>query len=134
MAVFIVFGIVLRLAAGREDQVRIAQYLEERGGKLLDSKWSPFGTGWWGERGDRIYTVRYLDKDGNENEAHCKTSACSGVYFTEDRIVKNTARPAPPAAQSESALEAENRQLRKELERLRRKSRADPGAASDRQK
>src|SRR3954452_2246110 len=101
------------------DHDRIKQYVEERGGKVLDSHWSPLGPGWFGEKSDRIYGVRYLDKDGNEHEAHCKTSMWTGVYFTEDRIVKSAERPAPPTAATESALEVENRQLREEIERLR---------------
>jgi hypothetical protein len=118
--VVIVIAIVIRLAAGGMDHDRIKRYVEERGGKVLDSNWSPFGPGWFGEKSDRIYGVRYLDKDGNEHEAHCKTSMWTGVYLTEDRIVKYAERPTATAAQSESALEAENRRLREELERIRR--------------
>ena len=118
--VMIIVAIAIRLAAGGMDHDRIRQYVEERGGTVLDSNWAPLGPGWFGEKSDRIYYVRYRDKDGNEHEAHCKTSMWTGVYFTEDRIVKYAERPAAPAAPSESALEAENRRLREELERLRR--------------
>lgn len=117
--VFIVIAIVVRLAAGGMDHDRVKQYVETRGGKVLNSKWSPFGPGWFGEKSDRLYNVRYLDKDGNEHEAHCKTSMWTGVYFTEDRIVNYAEQPAPPLPKSESALEVENRQLREELERIR---------------
>lgn len=123
--VMIVVAIVIRLAAGGMDHDRIKQYVEERGGKVLDSSWSPFGPGWFGEKSDRLYGVRYLDKDGNEHEAHCKTSMWTGVYLTEDRIVKYAERAAPPAIQAESDLEAENRRLREELERLRRQRGAE---------
>jgi hypothetical protein len=92
--VVIVIAIVIRLAAGGMDHDRIKQYAEERGGKVIDSNWSPFGPGWFGEKSDRIYGVRYLDKDGNEHEAHSRTSMWTGVYFTEDRIVKYADRPA----------------------------------------
>ncbi|AWM42377.1 hypothetical protein C1280_24910 [Gemmata obscuriglobus] len=109
---------MIRLAAGGMDHDRIRQYVEERGGKVLDSSWSPFGPGWFGEKSDRIYGVRYLDRDGNEHEAHCKTSMWTGVYFTEDRIVRYAERPAP-ATDTMTSLEAENRRLREELERLR---------------
>jgi hypothetical protein len=115
----IIVAIVIRLAAGGMDHDRIRQYVEERGGTVLDSSWAPFGPGWFGEKSDRIYCVRYRDKDGNEHEAHCKTSMWTGVYFTEDHIVKYAER-LTPAAPSESALETENRRLREELERLRR--------------
>jgi hypothetical protein len=126
--VFIVIAIVIRLAAGGLDHDRIKQYVEERGGKVLVSNWSPFGPGWFGEKSDRIYGIRYLDQDGNEHEAHCKTSIWSGVYLTDDRIVKYAERPPPPPEQSESTLAAENRQLREELERLRRQGSGESGA------
>lgn len=112
-------AVVVRLAAGRMDHDRINWYVEVRGGRVLDSHWSPFGPGWFGEKSDRIYGVRYLDRDGNEHEAHCKTSLWTGVYFTEDRVVKSAERPAPAAGPA-SALEAENQRLREELEQLRR--------------
>lgn len=118
--VFIIIAIVIRLAAGGMDHDRIRQYVEERGGTVMDSVWSPFGPGWFGEKSDRIYGVRYLDKDGNEHQAHCKTSLFTGVYFTEDQIVKYAAPNTPGLAPTENALEAENRRLREELERLRR--------------
>lgn len=116
----IVVAVVIRLAAGGLDHDRIREYVEGRGGRVVDANWAPFGPGWFGEKSDRIYRVRYLDRDGHEHEAHCKTSLWTGVYFTEDRIVAEAAPPDPPAAPAESALEAENRRLREELERLRR--------------
>jgi hypothetical protein len=128
----IVIAVLLRLAAGGMDHDRIKQYVAGRGGKVLDSSWSPFGPGWFGEKSDRIYAVRYLDGDGNEHEAHCKTSMWTGVYFTEDRVVRyaERAEPAPGVAET---LEDENRRLREELERLKREQgRAEPGAEADR--
>ena len=120
----LVIALVIRLAAGGLDHDRIKRYVEDRGGQVLDANWAPFGPGWFGEKSDRIYGVRYLDPDGNEHEAHCKTSFWTGVYFTEDRIVRYAERPAPP----ERELEAENRRLREELERLRRQQ-GDAGPA-----
>jgi hypothetical protein len=76
----------------------------------------PFGPGWFGEKSDRIYAVRYLDKDGNEHEARCKTSMWTGVYFTQDEIVRHAKRPSD----KQESLEEENRRLRDELERLKR--------------
>ena len=83
---------------------------------MLRANWSPFGPGWFGEKSDRIYRVRYLDADGNEHRAHCKTSMWSGVYFTRDEIVKYADRPNEKA----ESLEKENRRLREEIERLKR--------------
>lgn len=113
----IVIALVIRLAAGGLDHDRIRQYIESRGGKVLDSHWAPLGPGWFGEKSDRIYEVRYLDRDGNEHRAHCKTSMWTGVYLTEDRIVRYAEPPPDPEVES---LEEENRRLREELERLKR--------------
>jgi len=44
----------------------------------------------------------------------------TGVYFTQDTIVRYAHRPAAHAAAPESSLEEENRRLREELERLKR--------------
>ena len=130
--VFIVVSIAIRLAVGSIDHDRIKHYVDERGGTVLYSHWSPFGPGWFGEQSDRIYGVRYLDKDGNEHEAHCKTSMWTGVYFTEDRIVRYAERSTPASNRTASTLEAENRRLRGELERIRRQQgNAEPGAAAD---
>jgi hypothetical protein len=86
----IIVAIVIRFAAGGLDQDRVKQYVEQRGGKLLTAEWSPFGPGWFGEKSDRIYQVRYLDVDGTDHE-------------------------------EVESLEEENRRLREELARLRRK-------------
>lgn len=115
--IVIVVAIVIRLMAGGLDHDRVRQYVESRGGQMVEAHWAPFGPGWFGEKSDRIYEVRYLDRDGNEHEAHCKTSLWTGVYFTEDRIV----RSATPSAETKTAsLEEENRRLREELERHKR--------------
>src|SRR5689334_17218889 len=109
----------MRLMAGGMDRSRVRQYVESRGGQLLSTSWSPFGPGWFGEKSDRIYSVRYLDAGGNEHDAHCKTSMTTGVYFTEDRIVAASAPKRSDASNDRSAsdLAAENRRLRAELER-----------------
>ncbi len=71
---FIALAIVIRLLAGGMDGGRVRSYIQERGGRLLSSGWAPFGKGWFGEQNDRICEVRYLDRDGHEHEATCKTS------------------------------------------------------------
>jgi hypothetical protein len=90
----LVFGvaalaIILRLVAGSMDRTRIAAYVRDRGGRVLDCRWTPFGRGWFGEKSDRIYTVRYVDADGAEHRATCKTSLFTGVYWTEDFIIRD---------------------------------------------
>src|SRR5262249_5126665 len=115
--VLLVSAVVIRLAGGGMDHDRIRRYVEARGGKVIEANWAPFGPGWFGEKSDRIYAVRYLDQDGNEHQAHCKTSMWTGVYFTEDQIVKYAER----ADRQQASLEEENRRLREEVERLKHK-------------
>jgi hypothetical protein len=127
-------AILFRVVAGGMDQQRIREYVEGRGGRLLSCQWSPFGTGWWGEKSDRIYEVRFRDRDGNLHQATAKTSMWTGVYWTEDRISQYAAgHPAQVAPEEDRqyvssledenrrlmALEEENRRLREEVERLK---------------
>ena len=116
-------AVAIRIFAGNLDRNRIRVYFEERGGRLISSSWAPFGTGWFGERSDRIYDVRYADKDGNEHDATCKTSLFTGVYLTEDYVVTRVKPPAIPESDSHPTdLESENRKLREELEQLKKRA------------
>ena len=121
----IIAAIAFRFAAGGMDQSRVREYVEARGGEFIDASWAPFGPGWFGEKSDRIYQVRYLDRDGNEHEAYAKTSMFTGVYLTEDRIVKYAKAPVDEV----ESLEDENRRLREELKRLKRNQ--DPNAIEE---
>lgn len=114
----IILALVFRLAAGGMDGDRVGQYVRSQGGELLEKHWSPFGRGWFGEKNDRIYEIRYRDRDGNTHEATVKTSMFSGVYFTEDRIVSYA--PDRPS-DDDHDLAAENERLRRELEELKRR-------------
>jgi hypothetical protein len=114
--IIILAVIIARLVAGGLDRERVRQHIAARGGKALEVTWSPLGPGWLGERSDRIYAVRYLDGDGNEHRAYCKTSMGTGVYFAQDEIVTPTEQPGARIR----ALEQENQRLRDELERLKR--------------
>lgn len=84
-------ALVVRLVAGSMDRSRIAAYLKTRGSALLSASWKPFGNGWIGERGDRIYRIRYRDASGAIREADCKTRALSGVYLSEDQVIERQA-------------------------------------------
>jgi hypothetical protein len=117
-AVFIVIAIVFRFMAGGLDSGRVGEYIRSQGGELIDSHWSPFGRGWFGEKNDRIYEVRYRDRLGNIHEATVKTSLFSGVYFTEDRIVQ----PARMDQSHMSEIELENARLRQRIAELENKN------------
>lgn len=102
------------------DSRRIDSYIRSMGGTLLDKTWTPFGPGWFGEKDSRIYSIHYLDREGNTHEASCKTGWLSGVYLTEDSIIQHGEHIQEKKSR-EAQLEEENRRLREELERLRLK-------------
>ena len=113
---FIIVAIVGLMISRVMDSDRVKTHLEQRGGKLLEKRWNPFGRGWYGDN-NRIYQVRYRDRDGNEHQAACKTSLFSGVYWTDDEIVQYAKRP-----ERTIPLEEENARLRREIQRLKRES------------
>lgn len=124
---FVMVAIFGRIVAGSFDDGRVRQYIESRGGTLLEKHWSPMGKGWYGEKDSRIYEVRYRDAEGNIHQATCKTSMMSGVYFTEDEIVGYADAPAPDVvAVSERAtvVQDDPAELRQEIERLRKENEA----------
>ncbi len=124
----ILAAIGFRLGAGNMDRNRIADYIQGSGGRIIEITWSPFGPGWFGEKSDRIYCVRYVDRDGDEHEAHCKTSLFTGVYLTEDSITRHARGESLASPPSETAaLEQENQRLRQELARLREQRRDERG-------
>lgn len=134
LILFVGLIIAVRFGADRLDRQRITEHIEERGGQVHEISWAPFGKGWFGEKNDRIYEVRYEDRAGNTHFAFCKTGLFSGVYFSEDRIVgrplpkrDRSPRKRPPSPVSTvskesarvAALEEENRRLREVLKRER---------------
>jgi len=125
LGVFIVIAVVIaiRLIAGSLNHERIKEYIANKGGKVKDIQWDPFGPGWFGEKSDAIYQIKYLDRDGNEHLAHCKTSMFSGVYLTGDKIVKRNSQENQPQENPSNdplSLEEENRRLKEEIRRLKR--------------
>ena len=126
--VFVMIALFVRLAAGSMDGDRVKSYIEQQGGILLESHWSPFGKGWYGEKDSRIYEVRYRDREGNIHSATIKTSMFSGVYFTDDEIVSRANVKMPVDVQLDpSLLEDENQRLRERIAEL--EGRADSGAS-----
>jgi hypothetical protein len=90
---FILVVILFRVAAGAMDHDRIRRYIDDRGGRVLSLHWAPFSRGWFGEKSNRLYRVRW----------------------SEDTIVRFARHLS-----REEELEEENRRLREELEELRR--------------
>jgi hypothetical protein len=120
----IVLVVFFRLVAGSMDHGRIREYVASQGGRVVEIHWAPFGRGWFGEQSDRIYEIRYVDRDGNIRAATCKTSLFTGVYLTEDHIVRRAEQPGDESATGREpgraeSLAEENRRLREELSRLK---------------
>lgn len=103
------------------DDKRVAEYIHNQGGELIESKWSPFGKGWGTERNDRIYQVRFRDQLGNIRKATVKTSRGAGVYFTDDHIIER----AKNILSVDAELEEENARLRKQIEDMRKQMLAE---------
>jgi hypothetical protein len=120
LAIIFFIGLVIffRLVAGSFDADRVERYIKERGWKLLDRSWDPFGPGWFGEKDSRIYQIVYRDEFGNVHRAHVKTSMLSGVYLTNDSIVQ-VAEQHPQPEQRDMA--EENRRLRARIRELEQK-------------
>lgn len=74
-------AVVGRVIADGMDRQRIRADLAGRGCTTIQIRWNPFGPGWFGEKGDRIYSVVYQDESGRRISAACKTSLLSGVYW-----------------------------------------------------
>jgi hypothetical protein len=131
--VFLIVVVVMLTAwwiARSLDAGRIELYLKGRGCALLSQQWRPFGRGWFGSTHERIYEIRYRDRDGSVHEALAKTSMLAGVYLSEDQVVQSAPAATQAKAQPDTAavladnqrLLAENQRLRAEIEQLRRRS------------
>ena len=78
---FIGLAVLGRFLVDQLDRQRIRENLAERGCAVLEIHWNPFGPGWFGEKGERIYEVIYETRAGERVVANYKTSLFSGVYW-----------------------------------------------------
>jgi hypothetical protein len=117
---FIIIAIAIRLMAGAMDGGRIDSYIADRGGTLLEKSWDPFGPGFFGEKDSRLYKIVYRDAHGDVHEAHVKTSMLSGVYLTNDCVVKRATQTRVDEGETDDDLRRENERLRKRIEELER--------------
>jgi hypothetical protein len=117
----IVFVIVIYGLASDFDEKRIDNEIASKGGTVISKTWQPFGKGWFGEENDRIYEVRYLDKEGNEHKTLVKTSSFSGVYFSDDVIIRYANNKPLVSDEAKLNLIAENERLKKEIEILKQR-------------
>ncbi len=45
--------------------------------------WTPFGPGWFFERGERIYRVDFHDEKGAARSRYCKVGLFTGVFWRD---------------------------------------------------
>ena len=76
-------ALAVRLLAGQFDRFRIRNYLRRRGARQITIIWAPFGKGWFGNNGARIYSVKYVNSGGGYCQTYVKTSLFGGVYFSD---------------------------------------------------
>ena len=121
----IAVALAIRFIAGSLDRSRIRNYVSRLNGELISANCDPFGPGWFGEQNDRIYKIRYRDRDGCIHAAHAKTSMLSGVYLANDEFISRPhgqAVPRPPKfwtpPDQRETIEEEKARLRKRLAEL----------------
>ena len=115
--IFVLFvgtALGIRLLAGYFDRGRVSLYLAANGSRMNSMRWTPFGTGWFGSKNERIYEIEFRDEEGRNHRATCKTSMLSGVYLTEDVVIGESREQA-----ARQDLAEENSRLREELARLK---------------
>lgn len=78
LLLLVILGV--RILVDRLDRARIRDFVSEKGGRVRDISWQPFGRGWFGEKGERVYAVAFVDASGRKREATVKTSLFSGVW------------------------------------------------------
>ena len=106
----VALGIAMRLLAGYLDKGRIEMYAAKQGWNILDRRWSPLGSWWFGGTYSRIYRMVYRDPRGNVHKAYVRTSMFSGVYLTGDHIVERAGQSK--RRKKEARLETEKRRPR----------------------
>ena len=80
-------------------------------------KWAPFGKGWFGCPHERLYEVSYKVAKGNQRAATLKTNLFSGVYSTDDTVIRKSQETLEEGNEAQR-LKDENAMLREELRRL----------------
>ncbi|MDB6025266.1 MAG: hypothetical protein JWM68_1489 [Verrucomicrobiales bacterium] len=88
-------AVVIRLMAGNQDDARIRQEIERKGGSVIKILWNPLGPGWFGDKNNRLYEVTYRDRNGQTIVANCKTNMFSGVYWSDPRVLDEVANEKP---------------------------------------
>lgn len=84
------------------DRRRIRSFVENKGGRICEITWSPFGPGWTkGRYRTRGYRVYYFDSTGREHKAYCYTDVFYHMSFQHDEAV-NAEDSSKPSDMSDS--------------------------------
>ena len=123
--IFIILALLLWLVNKSMDEDRVRGWLETRGNKLLECKHTPTTRGWLEEAKERLYEVRYLDTDGHEHFATCKTGMFTGITWTEDKFLRyaDQVQGVPMPGHTEvrkTSAEEEKRRAQEMLEQAKR--------------
>lgn len=115
----LLLALVFRLIAGSMDGDRVENHARENGWTILERHWRPFGPGWYGSKSDRLYEIKYRNREGEVRSAFVKTSALAGVYVSHDRLVEPAPEAAASAPPGPAPVPSEAERLRQENEELK---------------
>ena len=91
---------------------RMKADLKRKGFNLISIKQKVIGLGWMTYKSPNIFTVRYIDTQGNEHQSYCEPNLFWGNTWSNDIIVKYA-----PQHRTEHLAQTRNR-LKKELDRI----------------
>jgi hypothetical protein len=83
IALAIALVIAVRVLLHFVDKARIMSAAQRKGWREIEVSWCPFAPGWFFEKGERHYSVRYRDEYGSYRERYVKTGLLTGVYWRD---------------------------------------------------
>lgn len=123
------FSLLAMVLNGRFDKRRIRQHLAQQGARLTGIAHCMRVEAMVLDENERFYRIAYLDRNGWQHGAICKTSCFGGIYHADDQVTgplpgtpEFTAfSPVEPDPSEERLrlLEEENRRLKEALQRDR---------------
>ncbi len=84
LLIIIPIAIGVRIFCHFMDKDNITASATDHGWTDVAISWEPFAPGWFFEKGERHYLVRFTDKDGVRKSRYCKTSYFTGVYWRDE--------------------------------------------------
>ncbi len=87
-----------RIVLARIDAQRIASYISQEGGNILNTRWTPFVSHVKAKMAERLYRVRFLDRNCHEHLATFKSGGKKRIFVAHDEIVRRSKRWTPEEA------------------------------------